>query len=371
MGKSAAGRPPRPGLLSLQPRPGEGRALRWRALVGTGGVGSGSFFQLAGNHTLGREESRSGRFLDRRDYCKLHIVSHYLKVLLGDALRVIPLARLGDDPAGAALLAEMKAVGLDLRCVERLAGERTLYSFCFLYPDGCGGNLTTDDSASSRVTPAWIAGRGEPLLRRLGREAVALAVPEVPLAARAGLLELAGRHGCFRAASFTRGEMGEVREKGLLRQVDLLAVNLQEAAAAAGLPPEGEPAGEPAPEAASAAIRLLAASYPHLQISVTAGAAGSWSWDGRSIAADPALPVRVETTSGAGDAHFAGILAGLAVGLPLAEAQQLGTLVAAASVTSPHTIHPGLDRALLRRMAALRERESRRALAPAVLALLA
>ena len=50
-------------------------------MIGTGGVGSGSFFALDGNQTLGREESRGGRFLDCQDYCKLHIISHYVKVL--------------------------------------------------------------------------------------------------------------------------------------------------------------------------------------------------------------------------------------------------------------------------------------------------
>ena len=64
---------------------------RYRALIGTGGIGSGMFFALDGNHTLGREESRSGHFLDRRDYCKLHIVSHYVRRLLG--------SRLPGDPA--------------------------------------------------------------------------------------------------------------------------------------------------------------------------------------------------------------------------------------------------------------------------------
>lgn len=58
-------------------------------MIGTGGIGSGMFFALQGNHTLGREESRAGVFLDRRDYCKLHIISHYVKVLLGPEFNVI------------------------------------------------------------------------------------------------------------------------------------------------------------------------------------------------------------------------------------------------------------------------------------------
>ena len=274
-------------------------------------------------------------------------MAHYVKALLGEAMRVIPLGRVGADPPGEALLEEMRAAGLELRHVERLPGERTLFSFCFLYPDGSGGNLTTADSACSRVSAAWI-GEKEALFRRCGGRAIALALPEVPLEARVRLLELGTRHGCFRAASFTSGEMEAVRAAGLLGAVDLLALNLEEAAAAAGIGARGEPG-----EVAAEAIRRLAAAWPAMRLSVTAGKAGSWSRDGEAVAVNPALPVRVETTSGAGDAHFAGLLAGLAAGLPLGEAQQLGTLLAAASVTSPHTIHPGLDRALLRGTAGL------------------
>jgi hypothetical protein len=45
---------------------------RYQAMIGAEGIGSGAFFALDGHHMLGREESRSGRLLDRRDYCKLH-----------------------------------------------------------------------------------------------------------------------------------------------------------------------------------------------------------------------------------------------------------------------------------------------------------
>ncbi|MBA7685239.1 hypothetical protein ES703_93657 [subsurface metagenome] len=38
---------------------------RYKAMIGTGGIGSGQFFLLSGDHTLGREESRSG--LHRQD----------------------------------------------------------------------------------------------------------------------------------------------------------------------------------------------------------------------------------------------------------------------------------------------------------------
>ena len=73
--------------------------------------------------------------------------------------------------------------------------------------------------------------------------------------------------------------------------------------------------------------------------------------------------MNAEGTSGAGDAHFAGILAGLCANLPLAEAQQVGTVVAGASVTSPHTIHPDMTVALLRSTCALRRQTSARVVA--------
>ncbi len=324
-------------------------SYRYRGMVGTGGIGSGSFFRLTGNDTLGREESRGGRFLDRRDYCKLHIVSHYVKALLGEAFPVVPIGKVGADEPGRRLLQEMEDAGLDLRFVQTVEGVSTLFSFCFLYPDGTGGNLTTEDSASGRVEPGSILA-AEGTMADLGSKGIALALPEVPLAARRALLEVAGRQGLFRAASFARAEMAEARKTGLLGMVDLLAVNLEEAAMAAG-----DSGASPAPAephksvecAVERAVGALSRRHPNLLLSITAGAGGSWTWDGRALLHDPAIPVRAEGTAGAGDAHLAGLVAGLAAGLSLADSQQLATILAAASVTSPHAIHPSIDRAML------------------------
>ena len=78
--------------------------LRYNGIIGTGGIGSGKFFVLNGDHTLGREESRSGHFLDINDYCKQHIILHYVKVLLGPSFEVIPVGKIGDDDIGQILL---------------------------------------------------------------------------------------------------------------------------------------------------------------------------------------------------------------------------------------------------------------------------
>jgi ribokinase len=308
--------------------------LQWRGLVGTGGIGTGTFLRLEGNETLGREESRACRLLDRRDYCKLHIISHHVKRLLGPAFAVVPVGRVGEDEPGRRLLAQMRATGLDLRHVAVDPSRPTLNSFCLIYPDGSGGNLTMLDSASGAVAAVDVQ-QAERRIAALGTSGMALAAPEVPMTARAALLKAADRHGLFRVASFTRGEAETCR--CLPDQCDLAAFNLEEARAAAGIAAGG----------AETTLRTLAARHPNVRFTVTDGARGSWSWDGSVPSFEPAVPVAAVAAAGAGDAHLAGVIAGLAAGLGMTAAHQLGVIVAAASVTSPHTIHPGLDRGLL------------------------
>lgn len=307
---------------------------RFDGLIGTGGIGSGRFFLLNGDHTLGREESRSGHFLDRRDYCKLHIVSHYVQTLLGSSFQTIAIGRVGDDEAGAALVEEMAGAGIDVRHVARGAGEQTMYALCFLYPDGSGGNLTVNDSASAHVDARSVLAAEAGFDAYAGR-GIALALPEVPLEARRALLSLGASKGFFRVASYTTAEILQLG--GRLDEVDLLALNLDEAAALAGLR-----AGAEEPEAV---VRAVTASLRQgTLLTITAGAHGSWSWDRATLVHQAALPVHVRGTAGAGDAHLAGVIVGLVIGLPLAQAHQLGALTAAVAVQSPHTINFQLDR---------------------------
>jgi ribokinase len=326
----------------------ESGGLRYRVMIGTGGIGSGVFFLLNGNGTLGREESRGGRFLNRRDYCKLHIISHYVQTLLGPDFHTIPLGKVGDDETGARLVQEMAQASLDMRYVAPSPGDPTLYSFCIVYPDGAGGNLTTDDSASSRVARSSIR-RAEPEFARWAGSGVALAVPEVPLEAREALLDLGTKHRFFRVGSFTTEELPIAVQSGLLAKLDLLALNADEAAAAAGVPQADEEA--PA-DIVARAVRQLSSTYPALLISITAGRHGSWSWDGASLMHTPSYEARIESTAGAGDAYLSGLIVGLAARLSVVEAHQLGALVAGLSVTSPHTIDSGIGRESLRVFAA-------------------
>ncbi|MDI7275360.1 MAG: PfkB family carbohydrate kinase [Anaerolineae bacterium] len=320
----------------------------YRLLVGVGGIGTGLFFALEGDHTLGRNESRPARLLDLRDYCKLHIIAHYVAILLGarpggQPFHVLPIGRVGRDQAGERLTAEMAAAGMDLRFIRVDDARPTTLGICFQYPDGSGGNITAIDAAASALTFEEID-RAEPLLAANPGLAMALAAPEVPLVTRRHLLAMATRHGALRAASLASAEAEEALQMGLLRSVDLLAVNEDEAAALLGEPLD--PANL-APYLDRLHARLTALQ-PGMRIVLTVGKEGAYACDGGRWHYRPALSVPVVSTAGAGDALLAGVLAGLAIGLPFAapgsafaSAFDLGVLLAAFSVTSPHTIHPG------------------------------
>ena len=340
---------------------GLARALRlgsdapYRRLVGVGGIGAGIFFALEGNHDLGRNESRPGRLLDVRDYCKLHIVAQYPTVLLGaredqGPFHVVPVGKVGIDEVGLRLRAEMERAGMDVRFVDALPGRPTLLSVCYQYPDGSGGNLTTIDSAASLVGERDV----DAVERWLSPSTMALAAPEVPLAVRRHLLRRATEKGALRVASLTTAEIPQALETGFLSVVDLLSLNEDEAAALVGEP---WPAEDPR-SFLDRCADTLRASQPTMRAVVTAGARGAYAFDGAAWTHVPALPVQVVSTAGAGDALLGALLAGLAVGLPfagppgsraslterpLATAVDLGALVAAFKVTSPHTIPPGFS----------------------------
>jgi len=320
--------------------------LRYSAMIGTGGIGSGSFFALSGDHTLGREESRGGLFLDRRDYCKLHIIAHYVATLLGDGFETIPIGKVGTDDIGAKLLSEMGEAGMDLRYVRSSPNDQTLLSFCFVYPDGSGGNLTTEDSASSHVDAVLVKETEAEFARFAGR-GIALAAPEVPLEAREAVLELGTRHSLLRAAAFTSEEMRSALGSAMLEKVDLLGINVDEAAAVAGTPIQGGKAGD----IVEAAVERLRKANADMIVTITAGERGSWCWDGLSLGHRPKCSAKVASTAGAGDAHLAGMIVGLAAALAPREAHELAGLVAGLSVTSPDTISKDIGRESLRAFA--------------------
>lgn len=323
----------------------------FRRLVGVGGIGTGMFLAIEGDRSLGRSESRGARVLDVRDYCKLHTVTHHVAVLLGarpsgEPFHVVPVGTVGDDEAGGRLVHEMAAAGMDVRSVRTVAGRRTLFSVCFQYPDGDGGNITTVDSAASTLANEDV----EAVRELLGPDTIALAQPEVPLEPRRRLLELAGDRGALRAASFTSLELPDARSLALFDLVDVVAMNEHEAATVVDAELDPSDPGRFLERCASA----FGAPMRSVRVVVTAGRRGAYAIGGGLWGYRPAPEVPVVSTAGAGDALLAGILAALAAGVPLLgeaetptidDALGLGVLLASLNVTSPDTIHPAADAA--------------------------
>jgi sugar/nucleoside kinase (ribokinase family) len=341
------------------------REYTYSHLIGTGGIGSGMFFKLAGDHNLGRNESRLGELVPFKDYCKLHIISHYVSVLHGSrpegTFRVYPVGKIGNDEAGRRLYEEMKRAGMTMDHVRTDLDEATLFSVCFQYPDSTGGNMTTSNSASGKVTSDdiddFFAAFGEE-----GERELILAVPEVPIQTRIRLLETGRKRGSYNAASVLSSEVESFRSMGGFVLTDLLSVNIDEARSIADIAEDSLGSRE----IVEACIQVLMADNPQIAVVVTDGSKGSYGYCDRSMEFVPSLKTAAVSTGGAGYAFFAGILTGLNCGLPftkgnedaffaetpLQSAMELGTLLASLSVTSPDTIHHGADAETLCRYAA-------------------
>jgi sugar/nucleoside kinase (ribokinase family) len=218
-----------------------------------------------------------------------------------------------------------------------------LTAICFLYPDGSGGNLTLDRSACDLVTPADIDA-AEPLFEQYRGKGIAMAAPEVPLATRQYLLEKAGDYAFYRVASFTMGEMNALRQSAMLGMIDLLALNLEEAITLAHV----EHSDRTERSTVHQVVAWMRARNPRLALSITAGKMGSWFWDGSGLHFTPSIPFTPVSAAGAGDAHLGCLIAAAALGMPPEAGACLANLVAGISVTSPHTIHPHLDAALVK-----------------------
>jgi len=310
-------------------------------IAGTGGVGKGILFNLLGGHTIGRNESRLAELTDFQDFCKLHIILHYTAKLLCGQAPVYPIGRVGADENGRELLTRMENAGMDVRFMQADTQKATMFAVCFQYPDGEGGNLTAANSACDAVCAGDIdrfftsdKAKGRGLL---------LAAPEVPVDARAHLLAKGKKRGCFTVASLLSGEAGEFLARDIFGDIDLLAVNEDEARAI--LTAVGEAFTDDT--VAEACAALLRTRYPQMDVLITLGGDGALVCEGSGMARIPALPVTPVNTAGAGDCFLGTVLAYVACGMPLASAAQLGTLAAGIKVQCKDTIHFGIDADML------------------------
>lgn len=349
------------------------RDMHFTHVIGIGGIGAGVVFALQGNNTLGRDESRLAELLNARDYCKLHIVEHYIATMIGtkdcrSTFQVSAIGVVGEDTAGDRLLLEMKQAGIDTTWVRRELDRSTLYSVSFVYPDGSGGNITASNSAATTLNEEDISQSGE-VMRAAREQCVALCLPEVPLEIRHSFLRLATEANNFRVASFARAEIEAARAQGLFTLINLLAVNVEEASQIVGYPYSAVNCNQFLSDCSTA----LTDVQPGIQVVVSAGAEGAFAFEDGKWNHFLAPKVPVASTAGAGDALLAGIVCGLSIGLPLAHSRcseqvlsgneinsavELGLLLASFSVMSSHTINFDANPDALRKFAATLARPS-------------
>lgn len=317
----------------------------YRQVIGTGGIGGGILFELEGDRALSRNETRMACLSPAKDYCKIHIILHYIARVLSPEVSVYAIGAVGQDQMGAQLTGMMKQAGIDTAFVRSTDERPTMYAVCLQYPDKSVCNVTTAQSAGSLVSESDIADAIKNLPKLVDEGTIAIAVPEVPVKARLTLLKLSKKAGAFCVTSFLSDEAQAFTEGGGLLDTDLLVVNEDEAAAFCGVS-ETDPLQQT--RVCYEKLRLI---NPTTLLAVTFGAMGSFVCGGGDIQHIPAYPVNVVATGGAGDAFIAGTVCGIALGLPFfsdsgVSAARLGSRFAAESVTVMDTIARHIDREL-------------------------
>lgn len=355
-------------------RPIKKSGFRFKHIIGTGGIGSGIFFKLSDNKTLGRNESRLAELLPVKDYCKLHIVLHYISKLCGaksKKITVFPIGAVGDDQVGKSLFNEMHTVGIDTTFIKIVPDLSTLHSVCFQYPDNSGCNITALNSASSIVSSNDIINFFQHYKIPAEGELV-ISLPEVNLDARLKLLEIGRKRGSFNTASIASAEIAEFQRKKGFSNIDLIVLNFDEARMIAESYNRNKRFEDKLEFENINNILLYCTSFlieqnPEMLIVVTTGSLGSYAcWKGK-IEYTPVLNVNVKSTAGAGDAFFAGTIIGLCCGLPFFKghsnssfsdtiqnsAVELGALLASLSVISFDTINFNINTDYIKRISKL------------------
>lgn len=312
-------------------------------IVGTGGIGTGMLFHTDDNRTLGRSESRLVILSDAKDYCKLHIVFHYIAVMLTPDKKVYPIGCVGRDSAGEQLISQMQQSGMDTDFVDKREDYPTAISVCLQYPDKEGCNFTASNGAGEAVTPEYIRS----CMERIGvdEHTIVAAIPEVSLESRMELLRIGKEKGSFCVLSFAAAEGGWVRENDLLRYCDLLAVNEEEAEAIL----ERKAAASELPYLL---YRYATTLNPNITVLITCGKEGAFVCDQDGIEQIFPFPAKAINTTGAGDAFIGGTISAFALGYPfkkgrqdhcfgessLRTAPEFGTVCAGMAVESPDSI---------------------------------
>ena len=206
----------------------------------------------------------------------------------GGAATVL-VGAVGSDGAGALLLGEAEAAGIDTSLVRRLPGASGT-AWIMVRPDGENA-IVVDSGANAAVESLTEAER-----EALSAATVVVAQLETPVSAVAEAAQAAeAGQGLF----VLNAAPAQQLPRDLLRRVDVLVVNQHEAATLSG-----------ADEPPAAARALLDTSRA---VVVTLGAAGALVADAHGLREVAGVPATVVDTTGAGDT-FTGVLAAALAG---------------------------------------------------------
>jgi len=312
-------------------------------VAGVGGIGSGILFRLVGNHTLGRNESRQALLTDSKDYCKLHIILHYVSTFLKGTMPVYAIGRVGKDENGRQLKRSMHCAGIDINCVSEDVHNPTMYAVCYQYPNGECCNISTRNSACQSVGEKDVDLFFDRVCTE--RPGMILAVPEGPGRTRSYLLGMGRKRGGLNVASVLSGEVKEFVESGGVEKTDLLAINEEEAESFVRSEGENIPDTE---DVAQACMEILRKHNPDICAIITLGEKGAYTGWRKKSYRSPAMKVPVVSTAGAGDCLIGTVIAAILMGIDLfpgeggetkkSSALDLGVLASARKVGCKDTI---------------------------------
>ncbi|MEQ9813515.1 MAG: carbohydrate kinase family protein [Azospirillaceae bacterium] len=249
------------------------------------------------------------------------------------------VSRVGDDPPGDNVVAELNARGIDTEQISRSTTSRTASYTALMEPTGEMAVAMADMGIYDEITPGVLA----PAMQQLHDRTLWFVDTNLPTAALQRLL--APRHPRPLVAVDTVSVAKSAKLRGLMGGIDILFVNKGEAAFLSGIELR-------APlDVSEAANRLRAQGAGAVVISL-----GS---EGGFVASDgvydffPALGARVKDVTGAGDALVAGVLYGQLRGSKLDDCMRLGIACAAMTVESTASVSPTLTTAQILRRAGL------------------
>jgi ribokinase len=232
------------------------------------------------------------------------------------------IAAVGDDAAGRERVAELEAAGVD--CAVRAHSGAATGSVVVL-ASADERTMITDRGAAALLDPAD-AGAAV----KAAPDAVHLHLSGYPLlhsgSRQAGLAALAAARERGLTTSVDAASAAPLRQVGaraflaLVRGIDLLLVNADEAAALAG-------PGSPAEQGA-----ILAHTARHVVVKL-GGDGALWCARESAVRSATAPPVPMKDPTGAGDAFAAGLLAAWSAGAEPAAALAAGATLGAAAVT--------------------------------------